>query len=188
MDMSEESMTVAAVQTINRREQPCPSERSVNSEKFYLSTPLGDLSIGVDLKRVAITGVDFADIVTDGERCPQSSIGCDLAQQLEQYFNGRGIRFDVPVALAGTGFQQRVWRALMAIPFGETRSYGEIARLIGSPGASRAVGAACGRNPVAIVVPCHRVLGKDGSLTGFAGGVERKQWLLEHEQRAGHSC
>jgi len=99
-------------------------------------------------------------------------------------FAGKRRTFDVPLAPRGSGFQERVWRALMKIKFGETRSYGEIAHAIGRPSASRAVGAANGRNPVAIVVPCHRVIGADGSLVGYGGGLDRKRRLLAIEGSA----
>lgn len=102
-------------------------------------------------------------------------------RQLGEYFAGERTAFDLPLDPAGTPFQQRVWAALRAIPFGETRSYGEVARAIGQPSAVRAVGAANGRNPISIVVPCHRVIGSDGSMTGFGGGIENKRWLLAHE-------
>lgn len=104
------------------------------------------------------------------------------ARQLDAYFAGRLKTFDLPLAPRGTPFQQRVWSALRAIPFGETRSYGQLAAALGKPSAMRAVGAANGRNPIAIVVPCHRVIGADGSLTGFGGGIERKKFLLRLEQ------
>jgi methylated-DNA-[protein]-cysteine S-methyltransferase len=105
--------------------------------------------------------------------------------QLEAYFAGELMDFDVELDLRGTEFQRRVWKALLTIPFGETRSYGEIAEQIGAPGAARAVGLANGHNPIAIVVPCHRVIGANGSLTGFGGGLDRKRTLLELEnQRA----
>jgi methylated-DNA-[protein]-cysteine S-methyltransferase len=103
--------------------------------------------------------------------------------QLRDYFAGALTSFDLPLALAGTGFQRTVWAALQAIPYGVTISYGELARRIGLPSASRAVGLANGKNPVSIVVPCHRVVGADGSLTGYGGGIERKQFLLALEQR-----
>ncbi len=106
-----------------------------------------------------------------------------VADQLAAYFRGELTEFDLPVAATGTPFQQRVWDALRQIPYGETRSYGQLAAEIGNPAASRAVGAANGRNPVSIVVPCHRVIGADGSLTGYGGRIWRKQWLLEHERR-----
>jgi methylated-DNA-[protein]-cysteine S-methyltransferase len=105
------------------------------------------------------------------------------ASQLKAYFRGDLTAFDVPIELEGTRFQRTVWASLQAIPYGETISYGELARRIGQPSASRAVGLANGRNPVAIVVPCHRVIGADGSLTGYGGGMERKRFLLGLEQR-----
>lgn len=103
--------------------------------------------------------------------------------QLAEYFAGRRTAFDIDYDLAGTPFQKKVWAALLAIPFGETRTYGGIAAAIGRPKASRAVGAACGRNPVSIMVPCHRALGSTGALTGFAGGLETKKRLLALEGR-----
>jgi len=103
--------------------------------------------------------------------------------QLKAYFAGRLKKFSVPLDFKGTDFQKSVWVALLTIPFGETRSYGEIARQIGRPEASRAVGAANGRNPISIITPCHRVLGSNGRLTGFAGGLEAKDHLLRHEGR-----
>jgi methylated-DNA-[protein]-cysteine S-methyltransferase len=87
----------------------------------------------------------------------------------------------LPLSAAGTDFQKQVWRELTRIPFGQTRSYGQLAKRLGNPNGSRAVGLANGRNPIAIIVPCHRVIGADGSLTGFGGGIERKEWLLSHE-------
>ncbi len=105
--------------------------------------------------------------------------------QLEEYFRGARTSFDLPVHFdGGTPFQQRVWSALRDIPYGETRSYGELARRIGKAPGARAVGAANGQNPIAVVVPCHRVIGADGSLTGFGGGLPRKRWLLTHEGSA----
>ena len=105
------------------------------------------------------------------------------AAQLAEYFAGARRDFDVPLAPRGTGFQQRVWRELAKIPYGQTRSYGELARSLGRPTASRAVGAANGRNPISILVPCHRVVAGTGALTGYAGGLAAKRWLLEHEAR-----
>lgn len=106
-----------------------------------------------------------------------------LAQELGEYFAGTRVRFGVPVVQHGAAFDARVWAALAAIPFGETRTYGELASALGRPSAPRAVGRANGANAVAIVVPCHRVLGADGAPTGYGGGIWRKQWLLEHEAR-----
>ena len=104
-------------------------------------------------------------------------------KQLDEYFAGSRTRFELPLAPRGTTFQQAVWAQLLRIPFGETWSYGQLAVAVGKPSASRAVGAANGRNPLSIVVPCHRVIGADGSLTGYAGGLPRKRWLLEHEAK-----
>ncbi len=105
------------------------------------------------------------------------------AQQLAEYFAGQRRDFDLPLRLEGTAFQRQVWQRLLEIRFGEILSYGELARRIGNPKASRAVGLANGRNPIAILVPCHRVIGADGTLTGYGGGLERKRWLLAHEGR-----
>ncbi|MCC6227115.1 MAG: methylated-DNA--[protein]-cysteine S-methyltransferase [Microthrixaceae bacterium] len=105
--------------------------------------------------------------------------------QLDDYFAGERRSFELPLDLVGTEFQVAVWRSLLEIPYGQTHSYAEQARLIGRPTATRAVGAAIGRNPVSILLPCHRVLGSGGSLTGFAGGVEAKRWLLDHERIGG---
>lgn len=106
-----------------------------------------------------------------------------LEHQLDEYAHGRRRSFDLPMRLVGTAFQSQVWNALRTIPYGETRTYGEIAAQIGHPKASRAVGAACGKNPILLLVPCHRVVGHNGSLTGFAAGLELKQMLLNLEQQ-----
>jgi methylated-DNA-[protein]-cysteine S-methyltransferase len=105
--------------------------------------------------------------------------------QIAEYFAGARTSFDLPLALAGTAFQRRVWSALLAIPFGETITYGELARRVGSPKSARAVGHSNARNPVSIIVPCHRVIGANGALTGYAGGEERKRWLLQLERDGG---
>ncbi len=107
-------------------------------------------------------------------------------EQLDAYFSGELRNFDLSLAPHGTEFQRTVWRALLDIPFGRTETYGALARRIGSPRAPRAVGLANGHNPIGIIVPCHRVIGADGSLTGYGGGIERKRWLLAHEVRS--SC
>ena len=104
-----------------------------------------------------------------------------FARQLAEYFAGQRREFDLPLDLRGTDFQKRCWRELLKIPYGETRSYADIARAIGNPLAVRAVGLANGQNPIAIIVPCHRVIGSDGSLTGYGGGIETKRRLLELE-------
>ena len=105
----------------------------------------------------------------------------DIADQLSAYFAGELEEFDVDLALFGTDFQRRVWAALRTIPYGQTRSYGQLAEQIGSPGGARAVGLANGRNPVAIIVPCHRVVGSSGAMTGYGGGIDRKRALLDLE-------
>jgi methylated-DNA-[protein]-cysteine S-methyltransferase len=106
----------------------------------------------------------------------------DAVTQLQEYFRGARQAFDLELDLVGTGFQQRVWTALLTIPYGETRSYGQIARQIDAPGAFRAVGLANGHNPIGIIVPCHRVIGANGSLTGYGGGLDRKRMLLGMEK------
>jgi methylated-DNA-[protein]-cysteine S-methyltransferase len=106
-------------------------------------------------------------------------------EQLEQYFAGERAEFDLELDMRGTDFQRNVWDALLTIPYGETRSYGQIAKQIDRPDRARAVGAANGSNPISIIVPCHRVIGSDGSLTGYGGGLDRKRWLLEHEAGVG---
>ena len=108
-----------------------------------------------------------------------------VCAQLDEYFAGERASFDVSLEMHGSEFERRVWRALCEIPYGETASYGEIAHRIGAPAAARAVGLANARNPVAVIVPCHRVIGADGSLTGYGGGLERKRVLLELEQGQG---
>lgn len=112
---------------------------------------------------------------------PGHPVLVETERQLKEYFAGRRRTFTVKLDVAGTAFQRRVWKALLTIPFGETRSYAQIARQIGNPAAVRAVGAANGRNPVSIVAPCHRVIGSTGKLTGFAGGLDVKARLLAHE-------
>jgi methylated-DNA-[protein]-cysteine S-methyltransferase len=148
-------------------------------------SPLGPMLL-------AATDRGLAGIWFEGQRHGPDSSGWreqpdhpvlrEAAEQLGDYFAGRRVSFDLPLDLqAGTPFQQSVWHALLAIPAGATSSYGELSRRIGRPGASRAVGAAVGRNPLSIVVPCHRVLGTGGALTGYAGGLERKSALLRLE-------
>jgi methylated-DNA-[protein]-cysteine S-methyltransferase len=105
----------------------------------------------------------------------------DVRTQLAEYFRGDRTSFELPLHMIGNAFQRLVWQALLDIPCGETRSYGEVAAAIGAPGAARAVGSANAQNPIPLIVPCHRVIGADGSLTGYGGGLPTKRWLLEHE-------
>jgi len=122
--------------------------------------------------------VPLAEMVEDGEQ----KVLAEAERQLAEYFAGQRRGFELPLDMRGTRFQRDVWEALLGIPYGETRSYGELAKQLGVPDASRAVGAANGRNPISIVVPCHRVIGASGKLTGFAGGLEVKARLLELER------
>ncbi|WP_412061744.1 methylated-DNA--[protein]-cysteine S-methyltransferase [Rubrivirga sp. IMCC45206] len=144
-----------------------------------LDTPLGPLSLVSN--GAALTAVTFGDPPDEPEG---TDAVLDAARaQLAAYFAGEAVVFDVPLALGGTPFQERVWAALCAIPHGETLSYGALAGRLGMPGAAQAVGAANGQNPVAVVVPCHRVVGTDGALVGYAGGLDRKRALLDLESR-----
>ena len=127
------------------------------------------------LERLHISDTDIHDSVNDA------------ITQLDEYFNGSRRDFELPLDLQGTEFQIAAWNALAEIPYGRTASYGQQAASIGRPKAVRAIGGANGRNPVAIVLPCHRIVGADGSLTGFGGGIEVKKWLLDHEQSILHS-
>ena len=119
---------------------------------------------------------------TFGERDPSLAVFGRVAEELEAYFTGELTEFGIPLALRGTSFQRRVWEQLRSIPYGCVISYGQLAERLGQPGASRAVGLANGRNPVGIVVPCHRVVGSTGSLTGYGGGLARKRHLLDFER------
>ena len=146
-----------------------------------LDSPIGPLSLVSD--GALLVGLHFAGWVPPSASVHRSdAVLLETARQLDAYFAGQLRTFDLPLAPRGTPFQLRVWSALRDIPFGEIRSYGQLAAAIGDPSAMRAVGAANGRNPIAIVVPCHRVIGADGSLTGFGGGIERKRFLLRFEQ------
>jgi methylated-DNA-[protein]-cysteine S-methyltransferase len=145
-------------------------------------SPIGDLVLTSD--GTALTGIYMGEPphgIDPGWREDPTPFGAAV-EQLTAYFAGDRESFELELAPAGTAFQLAVWEALRTIPYGETRSYGELAAQIGRPGASRAVGAANGNNPLSIVVPCHRVIGADGSLTGYGGGLPRKQWLLSMER------
>ncbi len=155
---------------------------------YYTLTPspLGTLTLVSDGRSLIglYTNAKQADpsVAADWRRNEQAEPFGLVRQQLAAYFAGEAIAFHVPLRLQGTAFQQRVWEALQAIPYGTTISYGELARRIGQPTAARAVGLANRGNPVAIIVPCHRVIGANGELTGYAGGLDRKRWLLSHER------
>ena len=142
-----------------------------------IDTPIGHLRLSSD--EIGICGLDH----TSGPVCgTEDPVLLEAVRQLKEYFSGSRKAFDLPLHLVGTPFQLKCWQALQKIPYGETRTYGEQAAAIGKPSACRAVGGANHRNPVMIIVPCHRVIGADGSLTGFGGGLDMKAWLLQHEQ------
>lgn len=148
-------------------------------------TPIGPVTVVAD--GAAIIGLYLEvhrhglDPSEYGDRVDGDPLLAEAGRQLTDYFAGERTEFDLPLRPEGTQFQQQVWRALCDIPFGETWSYRELAERIGRPTASRAVGLANGRNPISIVIPCHRVIGANGSLTGYGGGIDRKRWLLAHE-------
>jgi methylated-DNA-[protein]-cysteine S-methyltransferase len=159
---------------------------------FYatMPSPVGELLLTAEeagLTRVYFERHQYGDAVDDawqpakGQTGRAAEVLAEAIRQLDAYFAGELTEFDLALAPTGTPFQQRVWTALRAITFGDTASYSEIARRISAPDAVRAVGSANGRNPLSIVVPCHRVIGANGDLTGFGGGIERKRWLLRHE-------
>lgn len=152
---------------------------------LVMPSPVGELTLVASERglRAVLWPGDDSRRVPLGPTCDLGNHLTDLAAtQLEEYFAGSRRQFEVPLDLAGTEFQIAAWRALAEIPYGQTRSYAQQAALIGRPTATRAVGAANGRNPVSIILPCHRVVGADGSLTGYAGGVTVKRWLLDHER------
>ena len=144
----------------------------------FIDSPLGLVKISATSD--GISEVLFTDRSGEERPSPLTELA---AQQLQAYFAGSLQQFSLPLAASGTAFQQQVWQALCTVPFGVTCSYADIAQRIGNNKAVRAVGAANGRNPIAIVVPCHRVIGANGTLTGYAGGLDKKAWLLKHEQR-----
>jgi len=153
-----------------------------------LPSPLGTLQLTAQNGR--LTGVHFPGQKHDRpaqfgwQRDDDEPVLAKARAQLAEYFDGKRSDFDLPLAPAGTDFQQAVWQALLEVPFGATSTYGAIAQVIRRPSAVRAVGAAVGANPIGIVVPCHRIIGSDGSLTGYAGGLDRKVKLLALESRA----
>jgi methylated-DNA-[protein]-cysteine S-methyltransferase len=144
----------------------------------YFESPIGTVEIGVLTECVTI--LEFVDhpVRTAAHESPVLHVAME---QVKAYFEGRLKVFDLPLDMAGTPFQQSVWQALLEVPFGHTASYQQIADAVGNPNAVRAVGAANGQNPVSIIVPCHRIIGKNGGLTGYGGGIWRKEWLLRHE-------
>jgi methylated-DNA-[protein]-cysteine S-methyltransferase len=146
-----------------------------------IESPVGPLRLVAEDGRLAGVHWPHQPEGLDGVEGVDEPVLEAAARQLDEYFGGRRREFDLPLSPRGTVFQLRVWEALEGIGFGETRTYGELASALGRPTASRAVGAANGRNPLSIVVPCHRVIGASGALTGYAGGLAAKRWLLDHE-------
>ena len=146
--------------------------------QFTMQSPLGFLTVTEE--NGAVTALSFGGT---WETPPETPLLREAYRQLTAYFSGSLRTFDLPLSPRGTPFQTAVWQALCAIPYGQKRTYGEIAAAIGRPNACRAVGMACHVNPIAIVIPCHRVVGKGGSLTGYAGGLAAKQFLLSIEQK-----
>jgi methylated-DNA-[protein]-cysteine S-methyltransferase len=149
-----------------------------------IDTPLGPLTLAATARGLALACFDGQTHRGEEVAAPAQPGHAVLRQaerEFDEYFAGRRREFGVPLDPAGTDFQQQVWRALLQIPMGRLDTYGEIARKLGRPTAARAVGAAVGRNPIAIIVPCHRIVGRDGSLTGYAAGLPRKRALLLHE-------
>ncbi len=147
--------------------------------RAYLKTEIG--WVEVRGTRDAITGINFVD-----EKHPDANGDSPAVEagvrQLTEYFRGERTTFDLPLEFHGTEFQKSVWRALLEVPFGKTASYRDIAARVGNPKAVRAVGGANGKNPISIVAPCHRIIGSNGTLTGYGGGLWRKEWLLAHEK------
>lgn len=151
----------------------------------YYPSPLGRMTLQADQQ--GLLGAWFSTHTTQPMHLGDYSADCPILnkviQQLDEYFTGQRTQFELPLAASGTPFQQSVWHALCKIPYGEVWSYQQLAEAMGNPKAVRAVGLANGKNPISIIVPCHRVIGKNGQLTGYAGGLERKAFLLELEQR-----
>lgn len=148
-----------------------------------VDSPIGPILIAGDEDAITMLGRIASEKGDDWIPINRFAHFKEAAQQLDAYWSGELFEFDLPLGPKGTPFQHKVWAALRTIPYATTASYGEIARKVGSPKACRAVGAANGRNPIAIVVPCHRVIGANGTLTGYAGGLDMKRRLLDHERR-----
>lgn len=161
---------------------PLPNDTVLVLATFFktIETPIGILRLGSD--KVHLKSVSFdAAMIDDAPGLPE--ILAVAQQQLEEYFEGIRYRFDLPIDPEGTDFQHMVWNKVLTVPFGSTKSYLDIVQALGAVTACRAVGMANGKNPIPIIIPCHRIIGHNGKLTGYAGGMERKKWLLLHEQR-----
>ncbi|WP_238918374.1 methylated-DNA--[protein]-cysteine S-methyltransferase [Clostridium sp. YIM B02555] len=151
---------------------------------FYYESKIG--RIKMEESGIAVTKLDFVsnddkENIIEGSK---TELLIEIVKQLDEYFDGTRKVFDLPIEPEGTEFQKKVWKALIEIPYGETKSYGQIAKIIGNDKAARAVGMANNKNPIAIIIPCHRVIGANGKLVGYAGGLELKEKLLELEKRS----
>jgi methylated-DNA-[protein]-cysteine S-methyltransferase len=170
-----------AIEIMKTSEKPEQPQMVANRHK-YIDTPVGNLTLvaGVNGLLAILWETEKPERVrlSLGVEVPDDALLLEVERQLNEYFSGTRTEFDVPLEFCGTEFQKAVWRALLTIPYGETRSYSDIARQIGNDKAVRAVGAANGKNPISIIAPCHRVIGSSGQLTGFAGGLENKKLLL----------
>jgi len=161
---------------------------NINKKLVYKLGIAEDGGIGSNVNSAKICGILFdTGSAPNGCEKKETPLIKKAAQQFDEYFDGKRKSFNLPLGLSGTDFQIKVWNALQNIPYGETISYGELATIIGNPKASRAVGMANNRNPIPIIIPCHRVIGHDGSLTGYAGGLELKRLLLELEKTSSHA-
>lgn len=159
--------------------------------KYYytvMKSPVGEITLVADKEHLCAIYWDNQKIdrnkFPDIEKKDENKVLRSATKQLNSYLAGKKEKFDIPIRLVGTNFQQRVWRALKSIKYGKTVSYGDIAKKIGNPKAVRAVGSAIGKNPLSIIFPCHRVIGSNGKLTGFAGGLKTKEFLIELERRS----
>lgn len=149
-------------------------------EQSHITTPIGILKLeGDEMGIAAITFIEDEPALTSKADIPE--VLQDAVYQLEEYFSRKRTKFDLKLNPQGTEFQKRVWQHLLDIPYGKARTYLEMAKALGDPKVIRAAASANGKNPISIIIPCHRVIGSDGSLTGYAGGLHRKKWLLEHE-------
>lgn len=147
---------------------------------FFYESPVGRLTILIEDS--IIRGIVFGHHVADGKYNEDPVLGLRIFDEFDSYFSGKTKGFTLKYRPSGTDFQKQVWRELLRIPYGETITYSELAARIGKPSAVRAVATACGSNPIPILIPCHRVIGKDGSLTGYAGGLDNKKFLLDLEK------
>lgn len=154
-------------------------------DRAYYRSPIGTIEL-IGNER-GLLEVRFAERKASGRRLQPPPVIAEAVEQLEEYFAGYRRNFTLKLQLKGTDFEQKAWREVRRVPYGRTASYGEVARSLGQPGAARAIGGANHRNPIVIIVPCHRIIGADGQLVGYGGGLWRKEWLLAHEMEHSHA-